>query len=453
MQAVNTAMVLTYWQVGREIVEEEQSRSDRAEYGERLVETLARQLTAEFGKGFDRSNLWNMRAVYLAFPILDALRSESKPLSVGRFINSTIHTRDFYEYFSGIIHCTVNNANGLNMNLSSVVGKLELLPGVKVEWMPEEDRLLVHASGRTVPVRVVMRASGYPRDVRAAAWQAQAGSSAQETLLICAPALTTGSRAWLQQEGIAYLDAQGNLFLTADGIYILREASKAKADRPARPVETNIFRGRASQVLHSLLHAPERAWHVTDLAAEAGVAPGTAVRVCEVLEKMLLMEREGRGPQSLRRVPKPGGLLDAWRAHHRLEAYAMHRYYRWMGDLDALAAAIGGAIEQQNASYAVTLTLGAMHRAPFVTQTQQVALLYPTGLDLQRLAGDGQLQPAEEGYNVLLLATPNDGPLLYRQKEDALWIASDIQLYLDLVVAPGRGREQAEHLRRERIGF
>lgn len=76
LQAVNTAMVQTYWQVGREIAEEEQRGADRAEYGARLIESLARQLTGEFGKGFDRSNLWNMRAVYRAFPILDALRRE-----------------------------------------------------------------------------------------------------------------------------------------------------------------------------------------------------------------------------------------------------------------------------------------------------------------------------------------------------------------------------------------
>jgi predicted nuclease of restriction endonuclease-like (RecB) superfamily len=76
LQAVNTAMVQTYWQIGREIVEEEQRGANRAEYGARLVETLAHQLTNEFGKGFDRSNLWNMRAVYFAFPILDALRRE-----------------------------------------------------------------------------------------------------------------------------------------------------------------------------------------------------------------------------------------------------------------------------------------------------------------------------------------------------------------------------------------
>ena len=47
-----------------------------------------------------------------------------------------------------------------------------------------------------------------------------------------------------------------------------------------------------------------------------------------------------------------------------------------MRDLDELAATIEAAVEQQNSSYAVTLTLGALHRSPFVTQTQQIALLH-----------------------------------------------------------------------------
>ena len=65
LQSVNTAMVQTYWQVGREILEEEQRGVARAEYGARLIETLAHQLTNEFGKGFDRSKLWNLLSVYL----------------------------------------------------------------------------------------------------------------------------------------------------------------------------------------------------------------------------------------------------------------------------------------------------------------------------------------------------------------------------------------------------
>ena len=53
----------------------------------------------------------------------------------------------------------------------------------------------------------------------------------------------------------------------------------------------------------------------------------------------------------------------------------------------------------------------------------------------------------------MLLSARDEALFLYRQKVDDLWIASDIQLYLDLWVSLGRGREQAEHLRREKIGF
>jgi predicted nuclease of restriction endonuclease-like (RecB) superfamily len=75
-QAVNTAMVAAYWEVGRAIVEEEQRGAARAEYGKQLIEELSRRLSAEFGKGFDRSNLQHMRVFYRAYPIRDAVRRE-----------------------------------------------------------------------------------------------------------------------------------------------------------------------------------------------------------------------------------------------------------------------------------------------------------------------------------------------------------------------------------------
>jgi predicted nuclease of restriction endonuclease-like (RecB) superfamily len=75
-QAVNAAMVEAYWEIGRAIVEEEQAGKERADYGKRLVEGLSERLKAEFGRGFDRSNLFHMRAFYLAYPKVDALRRQ-----------------------------------------------------------------------------------------------------------------------------------------------------------------------------------------------------------------------------------------------------------------------------------------------------------------------------------------------------------------------------------------
>ncbi len=76
LQAVNTEMVVCYWNIGRLIVEEEQQGKTRAEYGKQLIQELSPKLKGEFGKGFDKSNLWNMRAFFIAYPILDAVRRE-----------------------------------------------------------------------------------------------------------------------------------------------------------------------------------------------------------------------------------------------------------------------------------------------------------------------------------------------------------------------------------------
>ena len=76
LRAVDTTQVQTCWQIGRHIVEYEQQGARRAGYGKQLLATLASVLTAEFGKGFDSSNLRYMRLFYQAFPICDALRHE-----------------------------------------------------------------------------------------------------------------------------------------------------------------------------------------------------------------------------------------------------------------------------------------------------------------------------------------------------------------------------------------
>lgn len=74
--AVNQAMVQSYWQIGQIIVEQEQQGQERAEYGTQQLKQLSAALTDRLGKGFDITNLRNMRRFYLAFPIRDAVRPE-----------------------------------------------------------------------------------------------------------------------------------------------------------------------------------------------------------------------------------------------------------------------------------------------------------------------------------------------------------------------------------------
>jgi predicted nuclease of restriction endonuclease-like (RecB) superfamily len=75
-RVVNTAMIDTYWHIGRLIVEDEQKGAQRAKYGDALINELATKLTSEFGKGFTVTNLKYMRQFYQTFSNRHALRDQ-----------------------------------------------------------------------------------------------------------------------------------------------------------------------------------------------------------------------------------------------------------------------------------------------------------------------------------------------------------------------------------------
>jgi hypothetical protein len=64
-------MTATYWEIGRRIVEFEQGGKKRAKYGEGLLDKLAMDLTARFGRGFSAANLFHTRKFFLEWPLGD----------------------------------------------------------------------------------------------------------------------------------------------------------------------------------------------------------------------------------------------------------------------------------------------------------------------------------------------------------------------------------------------
>ena len=70
IQAINSLLTATYWEIGRRILEFEQGGATRAEYGKALMERLAGDLTAQHGRGFSLQGLYKMRAFYLGWRIL-----------------------------------------------------------------------------------------------------------------------------------------------------------------------------------------------------------------------------------------------------------------------------------------------------------------------------------------------------------------------------------------------
>lgn len=126
-KATNVILLKMYWEIGQLIIEDEQKGQSRAEYGKSVLKNLSAQLTLEFGKGFDESNLRNMRNFFLAFEIWDAVRPE---LSWTHYrIISRVENRQLRHQY--IIHAIEGNWNTrtLQRNIDSqYLGRLLKLP-------------------------------------------------------------------------------------------------------------------------------------------------------------------------------------------------------------------------------------------------------------------------------------------------------------------------------------
>jgi len=83
--AVNAIITNTYWKIGQRIVEEEQQGNTRAEYGKKLLDTLAQELTLEFGCNYSARNLAYYKKFYQYFPDLTILNARVQNLSWTHF--------------------------------------------------------------------------------------------------------------------------------------------------------------------------------------------------------------------------------------------------------------------------------------------------------------------------------------------------------------------------------
>ena len=82
IRTVNSEMVIAYWCIGREIVEEQQAGRERALYGDNLLNKLSEKLTLKFGKGFSVTSLKYFRTCYVTYKGRTICDLFTKPLMV-----------------------------------------------------------------------------------------------------------------------------------------------------------------------------------------------------------------------------------------------------------------------------------------------------------------------------------------------------------------------------------
>lgn len=316
----------------------------------------------------------------------------------------------------------------------------------------------LHAAGKSFVLLAEAKKTVFPRDVRQVIWQLRAagqgkpaGEEAALLPVLVAESLSPGAKELLRSEGVGYYDIGGSLYLPAPGAYIYIDKPPPKTLKNS--VRT-LFAGRRAQVLHTLLMQHSHWFGVTALAQQAMVSPATVSQVLTELERFDWLEVRGQGPGKERHLREPSALLDAWITQlASLRAPSLRRYYVPGARGDAVAARLAQVLDAHGVEYAVSHEAAAQRYAPFLSHIAQVRVRMLIGANAEAAIGDLDARVVDEGSNLGIIEAKSPGELLFRERVDGLWLASPIQIYLDLSRGEGRSKEMAEHFRRERIGF
>ena len=289
---------------------------------------------------------------------------------------------------------------------------------------------------------------GQPRQIRAAVTRLREIRRESEHAYPVAAAVYIGpqSARILKANGLGYVDLSGNCSLAFGQVLIDREGKRNV--RPSTRPLRSLFAPRATRVVRVLLSEPARAWRLEELAKAAGVSLGHAHNVVKRLTDLAWVERDDS--QRIR-LMKPADLVEAWCESYTYRENEITSYVvpekitrRFMTEIARVAATLGRR-------YAFTVNAGLSLVAPHLRLP--AIHCYLEG-DPGPVAAALGLRPATETDGALHLLAPYDPGVFYGALEKSgLKVTSLPQLYADLVGYEKRGRELADHLRREAMGY
>jgi len=348
----------------------------------------------------------------------------------------------------------VNIDGRLEVRLRRILGGV---PGLVVKLVeasfdPRVDAL-VRLAGQRLPLACVIKSSANA----AAAWQtvrlAEELKGARP--LLVAEKTTAGAREIARRHGVAYADAQGFAHIELPGLFVHTEGGGASRRRLSE-ASAGVARlaGKAGVVAQALLLDPRRDWGVDVLAQTAQVSPGLAHRVLQRLETEGIIESRGAGPAKIRRVADPAALLDVWAEEARDLGAIRTPAFRFARTPRELIWETAHGLDTHDITHAVTGTAAAALLAPSVTAVSVTELWVTEAVAVDDVLRTVDAEAVDSGHNLVLLQARDDLPLAFRSKTaEGLWTVNRARLYVDLRADPRRGREQADWVRREVIGF
>lgn len=253
------------------------------------------------------------------------------------------------------------------------------------------------------------------------------------------------SASLLRRDGFGYLDLSGNCYLAFENVLIEKEG-KPNARPSTRPLKS-LFAPRATRVTRVLLVDPERAWRLEELARAAEVSLGHAHNVVKRLDHLAWVVRDDRHRIHL---AKPADLLETWSESYSYRQNEVAAYFSPERITRRLMAELARQATAEARRYAFTLHSGAVLVAPNIRFPVIHCYLEGAPDPLARALG---LRPGEGEGNVHLLTPYDQGVFYGRLEKSGLPVVCLPQLYVDLRRYERRGREQAEYLRREAMGY
>ncbi len=336
---------------------------------------------------------------------------------------------------------------------------LEDVPAIKVRDVSIEpdgpDRGIdilatINVSGQRYSIVCEVKSSGQPRHVRMALLQLRnyvAHHEPGSLPVFIAPYLSAEARALCREEKVGFLDLEGNARLVFDGVFIERQVAKNPAAE--RRELKSLFKPKSARILRVLLRKPDRPWRVTDLADTAQVSLGHVSNV-----RSALIDNEwAKLSEGGLVLSKPDALLDAWREAHEPPAERREGFYTTLHGRpfdEAARQALGS--NSGSGQIALASFSAAQWLAPYGRTSTHYFYAETDAID--RLKRDLKLASAQKGENVVVMV-PKDSGLFLDVVEPApgAICTSPVQTYLDLAQAGERGREAADHLRREKLSW
>jgi hypothetical protein len=306
--------------------------------------------------------------------------------------------------------------------------------------------------GHQIPVVGEVKAVGEPWAIRSVVHRLGElhTQHPQRLPLLVSEFMGPKARALCKQYRIAYIDLAGDSYLEWGDVYIDRAREGAPSRVPKRA--KTVFSDKASLVIRYALDSPGQPLRVRELARELGLSPAWVSQVLKRLVFMGYAATLGEGTV----ISRPLDLLNDWAESYNFARQNDLRSFFCDAPTPQQVIERAASIpDKPIGRYALTLHAGASLVAPFAEFHEVHIYVDPTVLrdeiEEQWIAALG-LPPVDAGGNVYLTwPYYKEGAFYDRRKINGVWVASDLQLYIDLYNYPIRGREQAQYLLRSRL--